>query len=355
MHTTSRTPPATASRGSSVRKTFLAVLRLAIGATILIYLVESGRVDLHSLTRVFRAWPLTLLGMAVLLVDIVFMSIRVSLLFHAQRLSLSLWKAIQLTLIGFFFSTFLPGAAGGDLAKLYYATRENEGRRAEVATVLLFDRIIGLLSLVLIPFLFAPFFRHLLGHAPTLRRILWLDAILGLGMCASMALVMFSETFRAALSKLLGRWRGLQNIAARMLQAMAAYGRARGILLGALALSFLANLALVGLTALGLYTVNPTQLSWKLCLVAPVGHLVNSVPLTPGGIGVGETAFNALFSLTGMSGGADTLLCLRIWSLLVGALGLLNYIFGMGRIVHWQKDHPGAGQLASSKATSSNK
>jgi hypothetical protein len=39
----------------------------------------------------------------------------------------------------------------------------------------------------------------------------------------------------------------------------------------------------------------------------------------------------------------------------VGALGLLNYIFGMGRIVHWQKDHPGAGQLASSKATSSNK
>jgi hypothetical protein len=56
-----------------------------------------------------------------------------------------------------------------------------------------------------------------------------------------------------------------------------------------------------------------------------------------------------------MTGGADALLCLRIWSLLVGALGLLNYIFGMDRIVHWQRDHSGAGQLASSKATSSNK
>jgi hypothetical protein len=42
---------------------------------------------------------------------------------------------IPLTPIGFFFSTFLPGSAGGDLAKLYYATRENEGHRAEVATV----------------------------------------------------------------------------------------------------------------------------------------------------------------------------------------------------------------------------
>jgi hypothetical protein len=51
--------------------------------------------------------------MAVLLVDILFMSMRVSLLFHAQRLSLSLWNA------------FLPEAAGGDLAKLCYATHEN--------------------------------------------------------------------------------------------------------------------------------------------------------------------------------------------------------------------------------------
>jgi glycosyltransferase 2 family protein len=355
MDTISSTPPPTASHANSVRKALFALLRLAIGVGILVYLVKSGRVDLHSLTGVFRAWPLSVLGMAVLLVDIAFMSIRVSLLFHAQRLSLSLWNAIQLTLIGFFFSTFLPGAAGGDLAKLYYATRENEGRRAEVASVLLFDRIIGLLSLVLIPFFFAPFFPELLRGAPTLRRILWLDGILGLGMCAAMALVMFSAAFRVSLSKLLGRWQGLQNIAQRMLHAMAAYGRARGILFGALALSFLANLALVGVTALGLYTVNPAQLSWRLCVVAPVGHLVNSLPLTPGGIGVGETAFNALFSLTGMTGGADALLCLRIWSLLVGALGLLNYIFGMGRIVHWQKDHPGAGQLASSKATSSNK
>jgi glycosyltransferase 2 family protein len=348
-------PQPTASRANFLRKALFALLRMAIGVVILVYLVKSGRIDLHSLARLFRLWPLTLLGMLVLLIDILFMSIRVSLLFHAQRLSLSLWNAIQLTLIGFFFSTFLPGAAGGDLAKLYYATRENEGRRAEVATVLLFDRIIGLLSLLLIPFLFAPFFIELIRSAPTLRRILWLDAILGLGMCAAMALVMFSATFRIAFLKLLARWRGLQSVAARMLDAIAAYGKARGILLAALALSFLANLALVGVTAVGLYTVNPSQLSWKLALVAPVGHLVNSLPLTPGGIGVGETAFNALFSLTGMTGGADALLCLRIWSLLVGALGLLNYIFGMGRIVHWQKDHPGAGQLASAKATSSNK
>ena len=353
MEPTSSTSLLMASRMKSARKIGLALLRLAIGVGILVYLGKSGRVELHSLTRVFRAWPSTVLGMVVLLIDILFMSIRVSLLFHAQRLSLSLWNAIQLTLIGFFFSTFLPGAAGGDLAKLYYATRENEGRRTEVVTVLLFDRIVGLSSLVLIPFLFAPFFIEWLGGEPTLRQILWIDCMLGLGMCTGMALVMFSETFRREFSELLGRWQGPRSLAERVLDAMASYGKARSVLIGTLALSFLANLALIGVTALGLDTVNPGGLSWKLCLVAPIGHLVNSLPLTPGGLGVGETAFNALFALTGTSGGADALLCLRIWSLLVGALGLLNYIFGIGRIVHWQKDHPGADQAASFKATSS--
>lgn len=349
MGTTSGTPLWKASGKRSVRKVVFALLRLAIGIGILVYLVKSGRVELHSLTRVFRAWPLTLLGMAVLLIDILFMSIRVSLLFHAQRLSLSLGNAIQLTL----FSTFLPGAAGGDLVKLYYATRKNEGRRAEVATVLLFDRLIGLFSLVLIPFLIAPFFIELLRGEPTLRQILWIDGILGLAMCPAMALAMFSKAFGREFSKLFGRWQGLRNIVERVLNAMAWYGKAPSVLIGALALSFLANLTLIAVTALGLYTVNPGGLSWKLGLVAPIGHLVNSLPLTPGGIGLGETAFNALFALTGMRGGADALLCLRIWSLLVGALGLLNYIFGMGRIVHGQKDHPGADQVASLKVNSS--
>ena len=72
----------------------------------------------------------------------------------------------------------------------------------------------------------------------------------------------------------------------------------------------------------------------RLALVAPIGHLVNSLPLTPGGIGVGETAFNTLFKLTGMGGGAEALLCLRLWNVLVGSLGLVVYLIGMRRVVY---------------------
>jgi len=335
MLTTDAKPnPEANSPGHALRKTAFLVLRLAIGVGILVYLAKSGQINLSSLVRLFQAWPITLLAVGLMLLDIFIMSIRASLLFRNARLSLSLGNSFQLNLIGFLFSTFLPGAAGGDIAKVVYATRENHGRRAEVVTVLILDRLVGLFSLVLLPLLFAPFFLDLLRSVPVLRRLLYTDALLAGFMLGGTALVMFFVSTRSWVAWLLGKWPGIKSLALRVLDAMAAHGKARGTLFFALLLSLLANAALVMVTALGLYAVNPASFSMKLALVAPMGHLVNSLPLTPGGIGVGETAFNALFTLTGMSGGAETLLCLRVWNVLVGLLGLLVYLLGMGRIVH---------------------
>jgi hypothetical protein len=330
--------------GGALRKTAFLVLRLGIGVAILVYLAKSGQIRFSSLIRLYHAWPLTLAAVGFMLVDIFMMSVRASLLFRNARLTLSLGHSFQLNLIGFLFSTFLPGAAGGDIAKLVYATRENHGRRAEVATVLILDRLVGLFSLVLLPLLFAPFFPDLLRSVSLLRRLLYFDALLAGFMVAGTALVMFLAPTRSLVAWLLSRWPGIKSLALRVLDAMAAHGKARSVLFFALLLSLLANLALMGVTALGLYAVSPVSFSMRLALVAPIGHLVNSLPLTPGGIGVGETAFDALFRLSGMSAGAETLLCLRLWNVPVGLLGLLVYLAGMGRIVHPYEGEPkGAG------------
>ena len=336
---------------SGLRKTVFLLVRLAIGVGILVYLGESGQIKLSSLVRLVHAWPITAAAVGFLLLDILMMSIRASLLFRSARLTLSLWHSIQLNLIGFLFSTFLPGAAGGDIAKLVYATKENHGRRAEVATVLILDRLAGLFSLVLLPLLFAPFFSELLESVTVLRRLLYMDAMLAGAMLAAAALVMFFEPTRSWVSRLLGRWPGIKSIALRVLDALTVHGEARSTMLLALLLSLLANLALVVVTGLGLYAVNPVAFSMRLALVAPIGHLVNSLPLTPGGIGVGETAFNSLFALAGMNGGAETLLCLRLWNVFVGFLGLLVYLLGMGRIVHPIEDSTEAGYAGAESTT----
>jgi uncharacterized membrane protein YbhN (UPF0104 family) len=321
-------------RHTFLRKTLSLLLRLAVGIGILFYLAKSGQINFSSLGRLFHAWPLTLAAVGFLFLDILLMSVRASLLFRNARLTLSLGDSIQLNLIGFFFSTFLPGAAGGDIAKLVYATRENHGRRAEVATALLLDRLVGLFSLVLLPLLFAPFFLNLLRAVPVLRNLLYFDAILAGTMVLCAALLMLFAPTRFLVASLLGRWPKIQSLALRVIDALVAHGRARTTLFFVLLLSLLANLALIVVTALGLYAVNPASFSMRLALVAPMGHLVNSLPLTPGGIGVGESAFNALFRLTGLGGGAEALLCVRLWNFLVGLLGLFVYLQGIARVVH---------------------
>jgi uncharacterized membrane protein YbhN (UPF0104 family) len=192
-----------------------------------------------------------------------------------------------------------------------------------------------------------------LRSVPLLRRVLGMDALLAAALFMVMAVLMFSLPARVVLGRLTNRWRSPRNILLRVLEALSRYGKVPGILFWALALSLLANLALIAVTAMALYAVSPDSFSLKFCLVAPIGHLVNSLPLTPGGIGVGEAAFNSLFALAGINGGAQALLCLRIWTLLVGSLGLVNYFFGMGRIVHWQKEHSERDQPGTLEAGSS--
>src|SRR5258708_12673461 len=183
--------PATSPERVVPWKTVFLLLRVAIGIAVLAYLAKSGQINFSSLIRLFHAWPITLTAVLFLLLDILMMSVRASLLFRTARLSLSLANSVQLNLVGFLFSTFLPGAAGGDIAKVVYATRENHGRRAEVATVLILDRLVGTFSLVLLPLFFAPFFPQLLPSLSFPRPLLYIDPLPAAFILPPSALFMF--------------------------------------------------------------------------------------------------------------------------------------------------------------------
>jgi uncharacterized membrane protein YbhN (UPF0104 family) len=112
------------------------------------------------------------------------------------------------------------------------------------------------------------------------------------------------------------------------LDTAGAYSRNLGTLAAALGIAITDNLMVVAVTALAVLAINPAGLSAKLCLVVPMGEIVNSLPITPGGLGVGEAAFDALFKTVGLQGGAETVLCWRIWNVLASLLGLPFYLRG---------------------------
>jgi glycosyltransferase 2 family protein len=319
--------------GNHALKVLLTFVRVGIGIGLLVYLAKSGIVDLRALSKLLTAWPITLGAVALLLFDVLLMASRLSWLFRPQGLHLSLRMALQLTLVGFFFTTFLPGAAGGDIAKLFYATRENSGRKTVVITVVILDRVIGLFSMLLLPLLFAPMFPKLIQSVFVLRYLLVTAAFLAVCLLAVFLVCLRNQSIINLLGRNVFGFSKWRSLAIRALETIKIYRRSPGTLVAALGASMLANLSLIGVTALGMLVVNPSGLAMKMCLVIPMGYIANSLPLTPGGLGVGETAFNALFDITGLRGGAEALLCWRIWSAFVGILGLIFYLRGLRRSI----------------------
>jgi hypothetical protein len=187
--------------------------------------------------------------------------------------------------------------------------------------------------MLILPFFFVPMFLPLIQAVPALRAILIVIACVSIGLLALFLLCAFNHSlfhFLARESAALPRWR---QLACRVLDTIRTYGQSPGTLLGALLLSILANLSVLVITALAVLVLDPASLSSKICLVVPIGQAVNGLPLTPGGLGVGEAALNALFKLTGLHGGGETFLCWRVWKAMVGLLGLVIYVRGMGSVV----------------------
>jgi len=330
-------------------RTFFTVLRIALAFGLLFYLGFSGAIQWSALLHMADAWPLSLVALCLLLSSMILLAFRLRLLLKPRGFDLSPAASIRLTLIGVFFNNCLPGSASGDFVKIYYATKGNQGRRLEVTTIILLDRAIGMFALLVWPLLAVPFFADLTAGLPILRGLLWGGAavaaamVAGLWVGSSQGVLNHPWTTRALARIPMGRH--IENI----LRTLHGYRAYPAVLLGTIGLSLVVQTLVIGATLLATMAMQHGDVAWQMVLLMPLGFLANVLPLTPGGLGVGEAAFDTLFSLAGLSGGAETLLGWRLLTLLIGLLGLVFYLQGRKRFVY---DEPQRGQQGASLAMS---
>jgi uncharacterized membrane protein YhdT len=208
----------------SMRQIFLFLMRLGVGLGLLAYLAESKSIDLRALSRLLTAWPITIAATTLLLLDLALMAWRLCWLFRPHGMHLALGASLQLTFISSFFASFLPGRAGGDLARAFYASKESSGRRTEIISVLVFDRAIGLFSMLILPLLFAPVFPQLL-RATAVRISLATIALLVLGMLIAFLVCVFIPSMVQRLARGPLGFPAWKELAVRFLGTIAAYSR----------------------------------------------------------------------------------------------------------------------------------
>jgi hypothetical protein len=276
----------------------------------------AGRLELRRLAEVSLSPSLGLL-VALLFASLLLPAIRWWWLLRIQEIDASPWQAIKLTWAGYIAGVILPGAVGGDLAKSYLVVRKHPSQRARSFSTVIVDRLIGVYSLVLLGSISASVFLRSGSLSSTGQALAWSVVSLLAGTTLSMALALVGPWQKSAARFVPVAW----SRAWRDSQQL--YWQSKRALIGCLGLSLLSSvLTVVSFAAAD--RVLDGQVAWSASLlVGPLVVLANSLPITPGGIGVAEATASELFGQFGSANGAEMMLIVRMLMVVMAMPALL--------------------------------
>jgi uncharacterized protein (TIRG00374 family) len=218
-------------------------------------------------------------------------------LLRAAHVDAKFWRAQKLAFIGLFFNNIIPGMTGGDLVKAIMVARDHPEQRPTAVLSVIIDRIIGLLGLVLVA-VGALLFQTGPQYEEMAKKLHWILLAIAVG-----GVVMLSKKLRRLL--LIDRLMNALPFAEtlhKLDRAAMLYRSARWQLAYAVAVSLVVHGMI--LTAIGVLgrAIGITIPFLDFYTLAPLALIAASLPLSPGGIGVGEMAFVFLFAKANVPG-----------------------------------------------------
>jgi uncharacterized membrane protein YbhN (UPF0104 family) len=269
---------------------------------------EKGSPGLRDLLQGPIAWEWLLMCLLLIVVAFSLQIVRWYLLVRSLNIPFTLWRAFQLSLLGLFGNTFLPGSVGGDFFKAYFLAKVSPGQRTAAVSTVLMDRGMGLFGLVL--------FAAVLGGvawASGDARILanaelqWIVKVTAAISGGSILGFLFLGLLPQRRVDHFADWlRSLPNVGvvfANLWYAVWEFRRHMRVMGSGLLLSAAAHFLLILSFHVAAQVFPPEHpetdvatLS-ELMVIAPIGFIAQTLPLAPGGVGVGEAAFAGLYRL----------------------------------------------------------
>lgn len=285
---------------AKLRKNLLAVFKIIFAAGLIIYLISSGGLNLHSMGKVMaHPWWLSLVTLLWGSL-VVITSIRWYLLLLVQGVMITFGKTLSLNFIGMFFNLCLPGSTGGDLVKCYYLASIFPGKKMETITTVLIDRILGVAGLLLVGGVSVLAYPAIsLGGNRMVRAFSF--SILAVCIATLLGLILLLNLPGSFLDARLERHshRLLWNMLLRCYRAVRVYRDKQFIIYCSLFLSALVHTIII-ITSFIIGRVIGSTLSWRFYgIITPLGLVAGSLPIAPAGLGVGEAAFEYLYKLVG--------------------------------------------------------
>jgi hypothetical protein len=301
--------PARKTHAWKYRTLILAQAALAAGVLVFIF---HDRVHRQQIAEALHHASPSWLVLGVLCYGLVEVlgAMRWNLLLRVQGFQLSWRRTVSIFLIGLFLMTFTPGLIGGDAARVFYVIQEAPERKGSAVLAVAMDRLIGLISLIL------------LAALVVLLRYHWLASTAATGGLEYVTLVILAASAGLLVVSLLAAklpWLSMLQrhpaISRRLRETgdtLKAYQRHWGLLLRAL-LNTLAAHILYFVTfycaarAFGVLG-GPAPAAWRgfwdMFCIMPIVNTLTALPISFAGIGIRETLFQVLLNdLCGIPGG----------------------------------------------------
>ena len=297
--------------------------KLAVSVVLLAFLFS--RIDVGSLWASARraSVPWLAAAIGIYLVNVLISVWRWRLLLEAQDIDLPWRMLLGSFLVAAFFNNFLPSNIGGDVVRIA-DTAKAAGSKTLATTVVLTDRVIGLIGLVLVAAMGSTMAASVAGHVPSPIWPSWLWAGFFIATMATAPAVLAPSGVGRLLQPLTvihpewvgGRIEGVTAALARF--------RTRP---GAIARCF-TGAVMVQATIVMFFTAVAHALHvpvgpWDLAVVVPLSFVVQMLPVSVNGFGVREATFSFYFTRIGLSMESALLV-----SLVATGLGMLVSLLG---------------------------
>jgi glycosyltransferase 2 family protein len=303
--------------------------KLAIGVLLIVWLVRSGTLDFGALSVLFDRPALLIANLAVFTFTTVLGALRWRLLLRLADVRLSVGRALQLALTAVFFNVVAPGNIGGDVIKSIYVARgAAPDRRTSVFVIAFLDRLLALAGLVALAAVLTSLRGSGAWEDPQVRKLS--GAVIALALVTFVPPIVLVWIMRRS-DKRLETWTQGTTRFGKIVGQLVASARLvsagpRALLLG-LGLAVATHVAgFVWFSTLATrITAQDVSIS-SMASVYPLGILSVLLPISYAGFGVGHVAFDRLFAMVGLRGGATVLNVYLIGQTVPCLLGVIPYL-----------------------------
>lgn len=273
------------------RNTVILVIKIVLAIIVITFLLKNGSLDFDLIMNAFSRPGIFSLALLCLFSGIVLSGVRWWILLSLTGNNFSLRTIMSLQLMGSFFSSWLPGAVGGDAVRGVLLFRLMENGRSTALFSIVMDRVFATFGLISIA-VFASFSLStsftdnamMLSYLSILKMTLF-----GLFISILFIIIVIWISIRFSLFRYLPN--KIKKYVSPIAVAIIKYRDSWPTLIFCSAISTLASgvvvIGIVFIADIFYFAPDPSVTA----IAGVMGNVSSVIPLTPGGLGVGEAVF----------------------------------------------------------------